>query len=102
VVHLEGDIGDRRRPLTAAGSAFENLVGDFLLWEPEQPRTLAQLIRTVAGLCRLLRDEVAAILADSSRDVAHEDLTLLKEDWRDLCCSLGWTTGDSRMRMRRP
>jgi Type ISP C-terminal specificity domain/N-6 DNA Methylase len=84
VVQLVGDIRSSRTPLSVRGSEFEGLVEDFLLWEPEQPRTLAQLIKIVAGLCRLLRDEVAAILADPSRDVAHEELSLLKADWRDL------------------
>lgn len=84
VVHLEGDIGSASRPLTPVGSEFEALVQEFLLWEPEQPRALAQLIKMVAGLCRLLRDEVAAILVDSLRDVAHEELTLLAADWREL------------------
>lgn len=84
VVRLEGDIGDLRRRLVVIGSAFEALIEDFLLWEPEQPRTLVQLVKVVAGLCRLLRDEVAAVLVDSSRDVAHEELTLLAADWREL------------------
>ncbi|MEV0561557.1 type ISP restriction/modification enzyme [Dactylosporangium sp. NPDC050588] len=84
VVQFEGDIFDRRRPLKVVGSAFEGLVEEFLLWQPEQPRTLAQLIKVVAGLCRLLRDEVAAILADSSHEIVHDELSLLAADWRDL------------------
>ncbi|MCW6003765.1 N-6 DNA methylase [Micromonospora sp. CPCC 205371] len=84
VVKLDGDLYDAKRPLAPKGSAFEALIEDFLLWEPERPRTLAELINVVAGLCRLLRDEVAAILADPLRDVAHEELTLLAADWRDL------------------
>lgn len=84
VVYLEGDLSGGRRPLRATGPEFEALIQEFLLWQPEQPRTLAQLIRIVAGLCRLLRDEVGAILADPTRDLAHEELSLLAADWRDL------------------
>ncbi|WP_441156781.1 type ISP restriction/modification enzyme [Micromonospora sp. H33] len=84
VVELEGNLSDARKPLRSQGSAFEALVKDFLLWEPEQPRSLAHLINVVAGLCRLLRDEVAVILADPRRDAAHEELSLLAADWRDL------------------
>lgn len=83
VVRLKGGLDDARRPLKA-GPEFEALVRDFLLWDPEQPRTLGQVIKIVAGLCRLLRDEVSAVLADPSRAVAHEELTLLAADWRDL------------------
>lgn len=83
-VRLEGDPFDIRRPLRIDGSGFEALIQQFLLWEPEQPRTLPQLINMVAGLCRLLRDEVTAILGDPTRDVAHEELSLLAADWRDL------------------
>ncbi|MFG1765742.1 type ISP restriction/modification enzyme [Micromonospora parva] len=84
VVHLAGDLSGGRRPLRPNGPEFEALIQEFLLWQPEQPRTLAQLIRIVAGLCRLLRDEVGAILADPTRDLAHEELSLLADDWRDL------------------
>ncbi|MFG2054185.1 type ISP restriction/modification enzyme [Micromonospora sp. NPDC048930] len=84
VVYLDGDFSSHRRPPRPAGPEFETLIHDFLLWQPEQPRTLAQLIRIVAGLCRLLRDEVAAILADPARDVTHEELSLLAADWRDM------------------
>jgi len=84
VVVLDGDLFDERQPLAVSGPAFETLIADFLTWAPDQPRTLTQLIRIVAGLCRLLRDEVAAILAEPERDVAHEELTLLAADWRDL------------------
>ncbi|GIF49195.1 hypothetical protein Afe04nite_37340 [Asanoa ferruginea] len=84
VVELEGDLRDRRRRLEMSGTAFETLITDFLTWKPDQPRSLTQLIGIVAGLCRLLRDEVAAILTDPARDLAHEELTLLADDWRDL------------------
>jgi hypothetical protein len=73
-----------RRPPQQVDSSFERLIREFLYWKPSQPRNLNELIRTTAGLCRLLREEVAAALSSSSDHAAHEDLTLLAEDWRVL------------------
>jgi hypothetical protein len=84
VVHLDGIIHDTQQPLHPIGPAFELLIRDFLSWEPERPHSLAELIKIVAGLCRLLRDEVRAILSGSPEHTAYEDLTLLAADWRDL------------------
>jgi hypothetical protein len=35
------------------------ILHDFLSWQPQPPRSTAQLVRSVAKLCRLLCDEVA-------------------------------------------
>lgn len=67
-----------------AETAFEQLIRNFLIWNPDPPRSLVDLVRIVARLCGLLRDEVVAMLASGSDHVAHEDLTLLAADWRDL------------------
>lgn len=84
IVRLGGSVTDPAKPVHPLGTAFELLVWEFFSWEPERPRSLKGLIKTVAGLCRLLRDEVRAILGGSPDHAAHEDLTLLAADWRDL------------------
>jgi len=84
VVELSGDFTRSGTPLTTSGSAFEAMIRDFLLWTPEAPRSLASLIRVVAGLSRLLRDEVAAVLTGGGGTAAYDDLSLLATDWRDL------------------
>ena len=47
-------------------------------------RSLARFIKIVAGLCDLLFDEVCAILKGSPGHAAHEHLSLLAAEWRDL------------------
>ena len=84
VVRLSGSLTHYKEPVRPSDHQFDVLLRDFLLWEPEQPRTLSELIKIVAGLCRLLRDEVIAILSSTPQHAAYEDLTLLAEDWRDL------------------
>lgn len=56
--------GDRLRTVD---TEFARVVTDFLLWEPERPRTLDELVRLMANLCRLLRDDVAAELVREQR-----------------------------------
>jgi hypothetical protein len=51
----------------------------FLQWKPLPPRNAKELARTVALLCRLLRDEVTEQLA-----LGSESLTSLATDWRKL------------------
>lgn len=63
---------------------FESMLREFLLWEPESPRSLRQLITVMAGLCRLLRDEVSSIFTSSGHSQARDELRLLAADWRDL------------------
>jgi hypothetical protein len=84
LAHLDGDLVDLRGTLRPADEAFCDLVLDFLCWEPERLTSVPELIRRVAGLCRLLRDEVAAILRGSPDHRAYEGLSLLAQDWRAL------------------
>ncbi|MFD7157574.1 type ISP restriction/modification enzyme [Kribbella sp. NPDC059898] len=83
-VTLDGGFGPSGKPLASSRGALERLIHNFLLWQPESPRSLKDLIRVVAGLARLLRDEVAAILRDPGQGSAYDDLSLLASDWRDL------------------
>ncbi|HEU5475176.1 MAG TPA: type ISP restriction/modification enzyme [Actinophytocola sp.] len=72
--------GERLRPVD---NEFARVVTDFLLWEPEQPRRLDELIHLVANLCRLLRDDVAAELTrEQTGESTKRIFTGLADDWR--------------------
>jgi hypothetical protein len=85
VAELDGSLwtsGSRLRP---ADSSFERVVQDFLLWKPDPPRTIRQLVRAIANLCRLLRDEVSETLGRERSGGGLEPVfTDLVEDWRAL------------------
>ena len=83
-VRLDGEFKSTGEPLGVANGDFEQVIRSFLLWEPEAPRSLRELIKIVAGLSSLLRDEAAAVLAGPTHKAAYEDLTLLATDWREL------------------
>jgi hypothetical protein len=83
-VRLVGEFGAAAAPLRASDHRFIGMIEDFLLWAPEPPHSLIELVKIVAGLCDLLHDEVYAVLTGSPGHAAHEHLTLLAEDWRDL------------------
>jgi hypothetical protein len=83
-VRLIGGFTSASDALSAPDGRFIGLISDFLLWPPEAPRSLAELIKILAGLCDLLHDEVHAVLTGLPGHSAREHLTLLAEDWRDL------------------
>lgn len=74
--------GDRLR---AVGTDFARVVTDFLLWEPERPRSIGELVRLVANLCRLLRDDVAAeLIREQSGLSRSQTFNELATDWRQV------------------
>jgi hypothetical protein len=78
VITLIGDIetsGKKLKPPPGFMALFEG----FLQWKPLPPHNAKELARTVALLCRLLRDEVTEQLA-----LGSESLTGLATDWRKL------------------
>jgi hypothetical protein len=83
IVRLEGDLEQAGRRLRPADDGLARILTEFLWWEPETPRNIRGLVRAVAGLCRLLRDEVRDVL---ERERAGDDVTFssLAEDWRGL------------------
>lgn len=73
------------RKLHAVGSDFARVLTDFLLWEPERPRSLDELVRLVANLCRLLRDDVAAELVREQAGLSSsQTFSGLATDWRQI------------------
>lgn len=82
VVHLGGSLEKGR--VQPSDRSFELMIRDFLLWKPLSPRTLQELIKVVAGLCSLLRDEVAALLAQEKRSPGKRPFAELANTWRGL------------------
>ncbi len=83
LVRLTGHVRTSGARLAPQGSDFARLLSVFLRWSPTPPRTLGQLVNSVAGLCRLLRDEVADALI-SERTAGGGPFTNLASDWREL------------------
>lgn len=86
-----GDAARLSHPVRTAGTAlvpadhgFTRTVRDFLLWTPETPRTVEQLVHAIAGLCRLLRSEVTEAIRLENAHRRPQLLTLLARDWRNL------------------
>ena len=83
IATLEGSLdraGSRLRP---KDEAFAALIQGFLYWKPSQPRDLRMLIKYSAGLCHLLRDEVAEALR---RERGGEESPLFTDhltDWQE-------------------
>lgn len=64
---------------------FEQVLAGFLTWAPERPRTVPQLVRAVAGLCRLLREEIHDSIDRETRGViSGRTMMGLARDWREL------------------
>jgi hypothetical protein len=85
VARLNGDLHSAGLRLVPDGDEFIRVVADFLLWKPDPPLTIPQLVDSAARLCRLLRGEVADTL---KRERAGEEsvaiFTGLADDWRTL------------------
>ena len=83
VAELDGDLytaGDRLRPVDERLAA---LLQSFLLWTPDPPRGLAELIRISAGLCHLLRAEVIASLEAERRGRVERLFLAHLADWQE-------------------
>lgn len=82
IARLKGDVRRSGKALTTDGSGLPSLLDAFLRWEPIAPRTLTKLVNSVAGLCRLLRDEVAEAIKQEEH--TGGPFTSLASDWREL------------------
>ncbi|WP_327304548.1 N-6 DNA methylase [Streptomyces sp. NBC_01298] len=81
---LVGDFDRGSGSFTPADDRFEQLIALFLGWVPAKPSSLSDLVKRVAGLCALLRDEVRERLAREARGETTQAFTVLAENWRDL------------------
>lgn len=83
VVRLSGDVHTAGPTLSPPGDALARLLFDFLHWAPIAPRSISQLVKSVAPLTRLLRDEVTDTLRREAR-AGTGPFTALARDWRAL------------------
>jgi hypothetical protein len=85
VARLTPGLSHAGAKLRAEGSAFARVMTDFLLWEPERPRTLNDLVRLTSKLCRLLRDDVATELdRERTGRARQQTFSGLAMDWRQI------------------
>jgi hypothetical protein len=85
VARLNGDIRKVGDKLVPADGEFARVVSDFVLWKPNPPRNIRQLVRAVAGLCKLLRTEVIETIGREQRGEEEQKIfTELTIDWRKL------------------
>jgi N-6 DNA Methylase len=84
LVRLRGDVRTSGSRLAPPDSELARVLAAFLRWSPTPPRTLNQLVRSVAGLCRLLREEVAEALIRERTSEEAIPFTHLAADWREL------------------
>jgi len=83
VAEMDGDLRTAGVRLRAADGAFARVIEDFLLWKPVPPRSITDLVKAVAKLCALLRDEVEQTLIREHAGAEPEPIfTALAEDWR--------------------
>ena len=87
---LGGDLRSSTGELTVPDGELLRLLSTFLRWEPAPIRSVGALVRSVAPLCRLLRDEVVDQLGRERTRVAQgqpassQPFTGLAADWRTL------------------
>lgn len=85
VARLAPSLDRAGRRLAPVDGDFEDILVGFLTWGPEPPRTVAQLVRGVADLCRLLREEIGDAIEREARGVVPgRTMTRLARDWREL------------------
>jgi Type ISP C-terminal specificity domain/N-6 DNA Methylase len=85
VARLNGDLRHAGARLAPDGDGFIRVVSDFLLWKPDPPLTVSQLVKAAANLCKLLRGEVAETLArEHTGEETRRVFTGLAKDWRAL------------------
>jgi hypothetical protein len=85
VARVSGSIEKVGSGLAPADGELARVLSDFLLWRPDPPRSVGQLVRAVANLCRLLRSEVSDTLWRERTGREKERVFLgLAADWGSL------------------
>ncbi|MFJ8136045.1 type ISP restriction/modification enzyme [Streptomyces sp. NPDC096013] len=84
IAELTGDLATAREHLRPVGPRLGQVLALFLTWVPQKPENLGVLVRRVAGLCRLLREEVADRLEREKQGEVGLVFSVLAEDWKRL------------------
>lgn len=82
---LEGDLYTAGPRLRATDGQFMDVIKKLLFGSPKVPNSLSGVVRTAAGLCRLMRDEVATILRNEGADPERRpQFSRLARDWQGM------------------
>ncbi|MEU1753892.1 type ISP restriction/modification enzyme [Micromonospora matsumotoense] len=81
-IRLNGSVKSAGVNLAVDGPGLAAILESFLRWQPTAPRSIGQLVNSVAGLCRLLRDEVVESI--QKEKIHGGPFTRLAADWREL------------------
>ncbi|WP_416977417.1 N-6 DNA methylase [Streptomyces sp. T028] len=81
---LAGDLETGSRQLVVADTGFERALTHFFLPAPIVHGSIDELVRRIAGICALLRDEVTERLAREEHGEADAAFSILAGNWKDL------------------
>jgi hypothetical protein len=84
IARFNGRVRSAGSRLAPKDDEFVRLLRQFLLWEPQPPRNIGELVRAVANLCQLLRSEVRTALQLEARGRRTSLFRVLAEEWRHL------------------
>lgn len=84
VARMKGSVRSAGARLAPADGGLARVLAEFLIWKPVIPRTAGQLVRAVAGLCRLLSAEVGEAIVQEKARRRPPVFTELAKDWRRL------------------
>jgi Type ISP C-terminal specificity domain/N-6 DNA Methylase len=84
VARVAGALDRAGRSLRPADDNLARVIEEFLWRPPAPPRNLRSLVRTVARLCRYLREEVIEVLEYERAARGGRPFTALAQEWREL------------------
>lgn len=84
IARLAGALDRAGRSLRPADDNLARVLEEFLWWAPAPPRSLRSLVRTVARLCRYLREEVVEVLEHERTSRNGKPFTALAGEWRQI------------------
>lgn len=84
LARMKGSVLSSGARLSPVDGALGRVFHDFLTWQPAPPRSTRQLVHSIAGLCRLLCNEVAEAMALERSGKRRPVFTEIAEEWRRL------------------
>ncbi|MEU5441444.1 hypothetical protein [Streptomyces griseofuscus] len=81
---LVGDLDSGSRQLVVADTGFERALTHFFLPAPIVHDSINELVKRIAGICALLRDEVTERLTREEHGEADAAFSILADNWKDL------------------
>jgi len=82
IARVRGSVESSGARLQPADGELLRVLADFLEWVPQPPGDLDRLVKNVAGLCSLLRDEVRVTLRNERAGDRETEFASLVHDWR--------------------